>query len=171
MPPVPPTSAGGGASASSLYAGASAAMDLMSGLFGYFASEETAAIAESRGRMVRMEAEAEAQRYQEQAEHFRASQKLAFLKSGVTLSGSPLDVLDESARVEQENLSAIRARGAAGELDWNNQAGEARMTGRAALLSGITSGLGKAAWASYQSDKSTGLGQQDRKNLPTGLKY
>lgn len=110
------------ASGALLFAGASAGLDLLGGLFGYFASEEAAGTAESRGRLIRAEAEADAQRYQEQARGFKATQKLAFLKAGVDLSGSPLDILDETARVASENISAIQARGAAGQLEAEGQA-------------------------------------------------
>lgn len=137
-----------------LYAGASAGLDLLGGLFGYFASQEAAQIAESRGRMLLMEAEEDAQRYAEQARGVRAQTKLAFLKNGVALTGSPLDVLDHDARVAEENISAIRARGRAGALDADSQALQVRLAGRSALLSGLTSGAGKLAWGSYQSGKN-----------------
>lgn len=132
-------------------AAAAGGLELVSGLFGYFLSGEQAGIAESRGRMFRAEAEADAQRYAEQAQGFKASQKLAYLKSGVKLTGSPLDILDETARVTAENISAIRARGAAGELEYKNQASEARVQGRMALLSGFTGGLLKAGAGFYNS--------------------
>ncbi len=138
------------AAASLLFAGASSALDLMNGLFSYLASKEMAGISESRGRMIRMEAEADAQRYAEQARGFRATQKLAYLKSGVELSGSPLDVLDETSRVTEENLSAIRARGAAGQLDQNMEATQTRVAGRAALISGIARATSTMGQGLYQ---------------------
>lgn len=155
------------AGAALAYAGASAGLDVLSGLFDYLASQEVAAAAESRGRMLRMEADAEAERYGEQARDFKAQQALRFLKSGVTLSGSPLDVLDETARVASENISAIRARGSADQLEMDNQAAIARGSGRSALLKGITGGFGKLAWASYKDKKTTDLGGQNRKNIYT----
>ena len=136
------------------FAAASAGLDLLAGIFGYMAAGEIAGLNESRGRMIRMEAEAEAQQYAEQARSFKASQKLAYLKSGVRLEGSPLDVLDETARVAMENISAIRARGRAGETEAYGQASQARTAGNQALMSGITSGAGKLAWASYMDSKT-----------------
>ena len=155
------------AAAALLFAGATSALDLMQGLFGYLAAKEGAGIAESRGRMLRLEAEADAQRYAEQARGFRASQKVAFLKSGVELSGSPLDILDETARITQENLSAIRARGVASQQEQNDQASMARIGGRAALIAGITQGISRFGMAAYQSGK-TAESAQPRNNTVTG---
>src|SRR3990167_8470934 len=87
---------GGGGGAAAGFLMASAGLDIIGGLFGYFASQEAAAIAESRGRMFRMEAEIDATRYAEQAQGFKATQKLTYLKAGVALTGSPLDILDET---------------------------------------------------------------------------
>jgi hypothetical protein len=148
-----------------LFAGASSAMDLMSGLFGYLASKEAAAAAESRGRMIRMEAEAEAQRYAEQAKSLRAKTKLAYLKNGVDLSGSPLDVLDADILTADENISAIRAGGAARALDASNAAAGARNAGRAALIAGISSGISKTSKGAYQSSSADVLGDYNRKDM------
>ena len=135
-------------------AGASAGLDILSGLFSYLGSEDSGAIADSRGRMIRMEAEADAERYSEQADQFKAKQKLSYLKSGVELSGSPLDILDETARTARENISAIRAGGDARAFDAEMQGVQARSQGRAALLGGIF-GAGKTAlMASYQSGQN-----------------
>src|SRR3990167_621143 len=144
---------GGGGGAAAGFLMASAGLDIIGGLFGYFASQEAAAIAESRGRMFRMEAEIDATRYAEQAQGFKAAQKLGYLKAGVALTGSPLDILDETARVAAENISAIRARGAAGELGAQEQATQARISGRTGLISGIAGGIGKIGSAVYQSKK------------------
>jgi hypothetical protein len=146
--------------------GASAGLDLLGGVFGYFSGEQAFGMAESRANILRMESEAEAQRYTEQGAQFRSSQKLAFLKSGVQLSGSPLDILDQTARVTRENISAIRAQGAARALDVENQGREAQTQGRMALIKGITGGmmdLGKG-YAKYSATDSIG----GRNNLPSG---
>lgn len=141
-----------------LFAGASSSLDLLGGLFGYFAGKEASRAAESRARMVRLEADADAQRYSEQARGFKATQKLAFLKSGVQLSGSPLDILDETARVASENISAIRARGEAGAQDFKLQAAQARIQGRNALIGGISNSFSKLGWAFFSSGQTSALG-------------
>ncbi len=150
--------------AGTAYAGGSALTDIIGGLFGYLSAEAGAATAESRGRMLRLEAETDATLYAEQARGFKASQKLSYLKSGVTLSGSPLDILAETARVASENISAIQARGAAQQLDADNQGEAIRSSGRMALLKGITGAAGTAMKAAYFSSKTGGLSSQNQKN-------
>lgn len=135
-----------------LFAGASAALSLIDGLFGSLASKEAAGIASSRGRMLRDEAEADAARYAEQARGLRAQQAVNYRKSGVTLSGSPLAILDETIRVANENISAIRAGGQAKQLDYETMAGEFRNQGRSRLLSGLSSATDKIMWGAYGSN-------------------
>lgn len=145
------------AGAALLFAGASSALDLMGGLFGYLASGDQAAIADSRARMIRMEAEADAQRYAEQAESVSAQGRVNYLKSGVLLTGSPLDVLDHDMLVARENISAIRSGGEVRALDQELEATQIRNAGRMALINGITGSLGKVGSAGYQYGKNTDL--------------
>lgn len=148
-----------------LFAGASAGLDLMSGLFGYLASQDAAEISESRARMIRNEADAEATRYSEEAHNTLAQTKISYLKAGVYLSGSPLDVLDHDILTAQENIASIRAGGDARALEQENQAVQQRIGGRMALLQGITGGLAKVGQAAYYSGKSSGTSTYDRKDI------
>lgn len=159
-----PTAAPSGSSAAGTYALASAGLDVLSGLFGYFAGQQLEAAAESRGRMIRAEADAEAQRYAEQARHLVASQKVSYLKSGVTLTGSPLDVIDHDMNVAQENIAAIRARGAAGQLDAEGQGMASATSGRSALIAGIAGGAKTFIESAHTSSKSDTAAGQNRKN-------
>lgn len=130
---------------------ASAGLDAVSGVFGYIQSKQMASAYRSRADLIRMEAEANAQRYAEQASHFQQSQAVSYLKSGVKLTGSPLDVLDETARVAAENLSAIRAGGRASAFDQELHATETEMAGRNSLLKGFSQAalsLGQGAYSS-----------------------
>jgi len=156
------------AGAALLFAGASSAMDLIGGLFGYLASKEAAGAAESRARMIRMEADADAQRYAEQARGFNAKQRLAYLKSGVELSGSPLDVLDDDMLTAEANIASIRASGAARALGAEGEAAQARIGGRNALIAGISGGMGKVAMAAYSSGKTEGVADTNRKSVNPG---
>lgn len=135
------------------FTGASIGLEALNGLFGYFTSKAAAGIAESRSRLLRMEAEADAQRFQEQVQTFKAMQSVAFLKKGVTLEGSPLDILDETARVASENLSAARSRSESQILDAKSDASAAITRGRTALLAGITSGLAGFSRATFTSER------------------
>ena len=149
-----------------LFAGASSALDLMGGLFSYLAAGEMAEIAESRGRMLRMEAEADAVRYAEQARALRGQQAVAYIKSGVTLEGSPLDVLDRDALIASENISAIRAGGQARELDQRGLAAQARIAGRTAFIAGITGGAKTMSSAfAYSSIKTPATTAQGNNTL------
>lgn len=115
-----------------------AGLDILSGLFGFMAGQEIAGITASRARMLRDESEADIQRFTEQADRFKAGQKLRFLKAGVALTGSPLDILDETSRIAAENISAIRARGRGLAEERRIRGAEAVSRGRAALLGGFT---------------------------------
>lgn len=136
------------------FAGASTGLSLLSGLFGYMQAEDAAEISESRGRMLLDEANAEAALYAEQATSFRASQAVAYGKAGVTLEGSPLDVLEADARTAAENMAAIQARGRAQQVASAADASAARAQGRAALIGGLASGASTIASAAYNSSKN-----------------
>lgn len=130
------------------------------------ASQQMAAISESRGRMLRNEANADAERYRIQADNFKADQKLAYLKSGVTLEGSPLDVLDETARQATENIHAIQSRGNAEQVNADSEAAAMRTQGRGAFIGGIAGGISTMALATYQDNKNTGFGSSAEKGSP-----
>ncbi len=130
-----------GTTASEAY-GVSAGLDLLSGVFGYLASEEAASVARSRADLVRIEAEANAQRYAEQAAQFEAHEKVMYLASGVKLSGSPVDALATTARVASENMAAIRMAGEAGAQDDLTRASNDEAAGRATLVEGFDKSVG-----------------------------
>lgn len=130
-------------------AGISAFGSILTGVFGYMAGKNAQETYASRARMIRAEAENEAQRYEEQVGRTKATQKLAYLKSGVQLSGSPLDILDETIRVGHENASAIRTSGASRALDAQFGGDQAMVAGRNALVSGVTEGAKTTAKAAY----------------------
>ncbi len=158
-------------SAALLFAGASAGLELMTGLFGYLASQDAAAISESRGRMIRDQGEADAQRYAEEARNVHAKTKVSYLKAGVYLSGSPLDILDNDILTAQENISAIRAGADIRASDQDAEASQLRMGGRLALLQGVTGGLAKFGQAAYSSSKSSSTSEYDRKDLNSSGSY
>lgn len=147
------------------FAGASAGLDILAGIFGYLSGDVMADAAESRANLLRMEADAEAARYAEEARGFKAMQKMAFVKNGVQISGSPLDILDETMRSAQENISAIRSRGAASALDMENQGSQIRSKGRAALLGGFAGGALKAAKGYYRAKTINDLASGNRRNI------
>lgn len=66
-----------------------------------------------QAKIVRQEARREAIRTREEIEYFRGEQAMTYNKSGVTLEGSPLLVLEETRRKGQEEIDAILGRGQA----------------------------------------------------------
>jgi len=116
---------------------ASAVFSLFQGLMGAAAASNKASFERLRGRMLRREAMAAADRYAEEAKAFHSKQATAFTKAGVRLEGSPLAVLDETILVSRENISAIRAGARVEELDAGTRAANALNKGRTALISGI----------------------------------
>lgn len=129
----------------SILAGASGGFSILSGLFGMNAADANAASLRNQARLLQVESEADIERYASQAKTFKATQKMAYLKSGVALSGSPLDVLDETARVASENIAAMRAQTAAKGASLKSQAASMRAAGRVAFLAGVGGAMETAA--------------------------
>jgi len=113
------------------------------------ASTVSAGAAVAGGIQQSREAQKQAQRTQQETElQARAEareniglekrQKLAFLKSGVALEGSPLLLLAETRRRGQENVGAISQTG-------RGRAKGIAASGRQALIGGFAQGLGTAA--------------------------
>ena len=101
------------------------------------AAKAEADLLEEQGLIQQEEAVAEAQRIANDRRKFRKKQKIAFIKNGVTLAGSPLLVLEETRRESQEEVDAIVRRGRAQAALAFQQAALTRGSGRAALLGGI----------------------------------
>jgi len=118
------------------------AASIAEGEYANRAARDAADSAERQASLARAEAQADAERYASQARSFKATQAVSYLKSGVALEGSPLDVLDETARVASENLSAITAKGEARASEYLTRASELRSQGRQALTSGYLGALG-----------------------------
>lgn len=93
--------------------GVSSGLDLFSGLMGMSAADAQNSSLRSQARLLQVESEADIARYAAESRAFKAEQAQRYLKSGVTLEGSPLDILDETSRVAAENISAMRAKSAA----------------------------------------------------------
>ena len=155
-------------------------LEVVSGLFNMSAANDQAAALRSQASLVRSETAAEIERYKISASRFKASQKMSYLKSGVQLEGSPLDVLDETARTASENISAIRAQGEAEATKLTSQARQVKNAGRAAVIGGLTKAASMYAMYSPSSvgpDTTASSGSQiynrsSRLNLynsPTGF--
>lgn len=127
--------------------GVSGGFDIMSGLFGKEAADAEASSLRSQAALLKLETEAEISRYAESARVFQAKQKLAYMKSGVALEGSPLDILDETVRVSAENINAMRAKGTAQAQELMGKAAKTKAAGRTAFVSGIGGAVKKVSEA------------------------
>jgi hypothetical protein len=120
-----------------LTTGTTMGLDIYQGVVSQRIAENQAQSMRDQISLVRAESEADIARYAEQAKDFKAKQKLAYLKSGVQLSGSPLDILDETVRVGSENINAMRAKAEAKVSGIRAGASEMEAKGRAALIAGF----------------------------------
>lgn len=109
-------------------------------------AKNQAALATQEARMQAAEqvrlADREARFEQENADKTRRAQKLAYLKSGVTLEGTPFLALEETRRRGKENVDEILAAGSAGSraalAEGRIRAQSMKSTGRQAFIQGLT---------------------------------
>ena len=111
--------------------------DILSGIFGMSAADAYASSLRSRADLLKLENEADIARYAEETRGFKAEQAVRFLKSGVALEGSPLEILDETTRVASENIAAMRSKGEAEARALRAQGREAKSAARVSFIRGI----------------------------------
>ena len=125
--------------------GVSAGLDVLSGVFGYLSSLNAQSEADSQASLMRTEAEANAQRYSEQAAQFEAQESVMYSASGVKLAGSPLAALATSALTANQNVAAIIMAGDQDAQKESMSGTNASLQGRAALVGGLDKATGMAA--------------------------
>jgi len=140
------------------------AVSLYQGIAANAEGAAKARMLKSQAELLRIENNAAAGRYEREAKGFKAEQSVQFLKSGVKLTGSPLDILDETSRIASENVSAIRASGEAGATSLEMQAVNAAATGRRALIGGFanaaSAGLQMGLYGQGTGAVNTGFNNQ-----------
>jgi len=122
------------------------------------AAKAEAKLLEAQGVLTQEEAVAEANRVANDRRKFRKKQKVAFLKNGITLAGSPLLVIEETRRESQMEVDAIVRRGRAQASLAFQQAAITRGGGRAALVSGIFGAASTVVIGSAFAKASLGSG-------------
>lgn len=135
----------------SVLGGLSAVSSLVGGIQGMQEGKSQARAAEQQAAMQGAEAERQAQREarfeQQNVDSMMRRQKLAYLKSGVTLEGSPLLVMEETRRKGAENIDEILQGGAyaksAAATEGRVKAQALKSAGRSEFVSGLT-GAGSA---------------------------
>lgn len=105
--------------------------------------------AQNRGIEAERQAFREAGIRQEQADDLLRRQKLAFIKSGVTLAGSPLIIMEQTRTDAQDDIDEILAAGRssadAALAEGRLQADQLRNSGRQSFISGLTGAGGALA--------------------------
>jgi len=118
------------------------------------AAKEEASLQEEQARIASEEAKAEAQRRANEVRKFSRRQSLAFLKSGVTLEGSPLLILDETLREGQKEVKSVVERGDAQANLFNRRAAITRNQGRASLIGGVLGAAGSLSGSAVTGRKA-----------------
>lgn len=109
------------------------------------AAKTEAGLMDQQAALGREESITSAENLARDRRQFLNAQKLAFLKNGVSLEGSPLLVLEDTRAYAQREVDATIKRGQAQYNLTRAQAQLTRNKGRAALIGGITDGIGTAA--------------------------
>lgn len=134
----------------------SAGASVAGGISANNAAKREAGLLNDQAGLAQNEAQAEAQRRANEVRKFQRTQKLAFLKNGVTLEGSPLLVLDDTIREGQQEVDAIVNRGTATARYYRESAAITKNKGRAALIGGIGSAASSMIGA-YGVGKTAGM--------------
>ena len=118
-------------------------------------AELAAQQAESRAIEEERIAAREAKIEQREGEDLARRQKVAFLASGVELSGSPLLVMEETRRRSSENVDEILRSGesasSATRAEGRVQASGLKQTGRQAFISGVGRGVSQIGSSAYRA--------------------
>jgi hypothetical protein len=103
------------------------------------ASEYNARLAERDALLARKKSEEEERRYRLQSQKQKGAMRAAYARAGVTMEGSPMDVLAESAYTAELDALTIRAGGRAQSASLESQARIARLQGRSQLAGSYAS--------------------------------
>lgn len=125
--------------------GFSAVSSIAGGISAQSAANQEAKLQEAQGGIALAESKVNAQNEAYNQTQAVGKQRLAFLANGVSLEGSPAEVLAESTRYGQTQVDAILKQGSAQYTLAQQQAAITKNQGRAALIAGIASGVGTAA--------------------------
>lgn len=111
-------------------------------------AKQQAGLAEQAAAQARIEAQEKMAESERQTQKLRSRQLVGFLKSGVLLEGTPLDVFEETELLGRQDVAALERQGNAQATQFQQQAFGYRRQGSAALQTGrarLVSGIGSAA--------------------------
>lgn len=132
-----------------IFSGISAGASIFSGISAAGAFSDEADALREQGDIQQAEAEAEALRLEKEDKAARAKTKMAFIKGGVTLAGSPFLLLDAQKTEDEKFQTSVRRRGVAQRRLARKKADISKSRGRAALIGGF----GQAAATGFTAFK------------------
>lgn len=112
-------------------------MDIFGGIQANRAYSTEAGMLQSQSNMALDQAAMEAQSKANDVRQFAADQQEQYSSSGVTLEGTPAQVLADTRKRGQQEVNAISKRGAFQAQLMRTQANQMKSQGRSALLGGI----------------------------------
>lgn len=146
-------------------AGFSAISSIAGGFAGQKAANDEADLQVEQGNIALAESKANAANEAYNQNQAVSKQQLAFLANGVSLEGSPADVLKESTKYGQAQVDSVLRQGVSQYSLAQKQAAATKNQGRTALLAGITQGLGTASTLAYAGSKG-GIFDPTKKGTP-----
>jgi hypothetical protein len=124
------------------------------------AADTSATLAERDAANQRAAAKIKAENYSEETSRHMATMRARYAASGVTMEGTPLLVMMDTARQVEKDLQRIRWGGEAQANAFEGEAGLQRMMGKQAYQTGIMgagtsllTGASRIAWMSYTAGK------------------
>ncbi len=117
-------------------------MSVAKGIAQKRAGNEEADDIRAQASLQQEETNREAARVKTERRKFLAKQGLAFVKGGVSLAGSPLLVLEETALESAKEVAALKAQGASQFKFGVDKAERAKKAGRAKMFSSFQEGVG-----------------------------
>lgn len=126
-----------------------AILQLFSAFSGNRAARRESKALKKQGNLAAEESRVEAERREEEGRRFQASQGLGFLKSGVSLAGSPLLVLAETGEETQRQVTATLKGGVTRRSLLREKARIARTGGRGQLVGGVGAAAATSGFSGF----------------------
>lgn len=133
---------------------------VLTGIQGAAAGRAQAKVAKQQAELERRSATTEERNERERARRFRSSQLARFSKAGVLTTGTPSNVLEQTAEAQERDALSIRFGGKVRQSQALSQAALAKQAGSQALIGGFTKAgstlLGSGAFARKPKTKVVG---------------
>lgn len=125
--------------------GAGAVMDIFGGLQANQAYGVEAGALKAQANQAIQQAQMEAASKANEVRQFAGNQQEEYASSGVTMTGTPAQVIADTQRRGQQEVNAITQRGAFQAQLMRTQANQAQAAGRNSILGGLAKGASSVA--------------------------